>query len=159
MSIGSGESRQIMKTIASCALAISLSMLAGAFQSLAATIPAGTVLVVRSLQTITSVDVPGTPFPTRLEHNIVVNGKVVVPAGTHFSGKVITSRRLHHSQDKLTVDLTGIQTNGHTIPITTTGAQFLYNFSTTRGVPVTRSGYAVAAGKQVHFQLARPVVL
>ena len=124
-----------------------------------ATIPAGTVLVVRSLETITSVDVPGTPFPVKLVNNIVVQGKVVLPAGTHLSGKVVTSRRLHHSNDKLTADLTGIQSSGRTIPITTTGAQFLYNVSTTRGVPVTRSGYAVAAGKQIHFQLARPVVL
>jgi len=148
-----------MKTIASCLLAISLCLIAGTSQSLGATIPAGTVLVVRSLHTITSVDVVGTPFPVRLANNLTVNGKVVVPAGTHFSGKVVTSRRLHHSTDKLTVDLTGIQLNGRTIPITTTGAQFLYNFSTTRGVAVTRAGYAVAAGKQIHFQLARPVVL
>jgi hypothetical protein len=148
-----------MKTIASCLLAISVCLVAGTSRSLGATIPAGTVLVVRSLQTITSVDVVGTPFPVSLVHNVTVNGKVVLPAGTHISGKVVTSRRLHHSKDKLTVDLTGIQLNGRTIPITTTGAQFLYNFSTTRGVPVTRSGYAVAAGKQIHFQLARPVVL
>jgi hypothetical protein len=117
------------------------------------------VLVVRSLQTITSVDVVGTPFPVRLVNNISANGKVVVPAGTQLTGKVVTSRRLHHSKDKLTVDLTGIESRGRTIPITTTGAQFLYNFSTTRGVAVTRAGYAVAAGKQIHFQLARPVVL
>lgn len=148
-----------MKTIASCLLTIFLCLVAGTSQSLGATIPAGTVLVVRSLHTITSVDVVGTPFPTRLENNLAVNGKVVVPAGTHLSGKVVTSRRLHQSKDKLTVDLTGIQLHGRTIPITTTGAQFLYNFSTTRGVPVTRAGYAVAAGKQIHFQLARPVVL
>jgi hypothetical protein len=148
-----------MKTIASCLLAISLCLVAGTSQSLGATIPAGTVLVVRSLHTITSVDVVGTPFPARLVNNISVNGKVVVPAGTQLTGRVVTSRRLHHSKDKLTVDLTGIESRGRTIPITTTGAQFLYNFSTTRGVPVTRSGYSVAAGKQIHFQLARPVVL
>ena len=68
-------------------------------------------------ETITSVDVPGTPFPVKLVNNIVVQGKVVLPAGTHLSGKVITSRRLHHSNDKLTVDLTGLQSNGRTIPI------------------------------------------
>ena len=148
-----------MKTTAPCLLAVCLGLIAGTSQSSGATIPAGTVLVVRSLHTITSVDVVGTPFPVRLMNSLTVNGKVVVPAGTQLSGKVVTSRRLHHSNDKLTVDLTGIQLNGRTIPITTTGAQFLYNFSTTRDVPVTRAGYAVAAGKQVHFQLARPVVL
>ena len=142
-----------------CLLAISLSAFVGACQATGATIPAGTVFVVRSLDTITSIDVPGTPFPARLEHNIAVQGKVVLPAGAHFSGRVVTSRRLHHSSDKLTVDLIALDAQGRKIPITTTGAQFLYNFSTTRGVPVTRGGYSVAAGKQIRFQLARPVVL
>jgi hypothetical protein len=142
-----------------CLLAISLSALACACQTTGATIPAGTVFVVRSLDTITSIDVPGTRFPARLEHNIAVQGKVVLPAGAHFSGRVVTSRRLHHSSDKLTVDLTALEVQGRKIPITTTGAQFLYNFSTSRGVPVTRGGYSVAAGKQIRFQLARPVVL
>ena len=148
-----------MKTLLSGVVAVALCLLAGTSQLRGATIPAGTILVVRSLETITSVDVVGTPFPVRLERNIVVNGKVVLPAGTHISGRVVTSRRLHHSKDKLTVDLTGIRSHGKLIPITTTGAQFLYNFSTSRGVPVTRAGYAVSAGKQVQFQLARPVVL
>jgi hypothetical protein len=142
-----------------CLLAISLSALACACRATGATIPAGTVFVVRSLNTITSIDVPGTPFPARLEHNLAVQGKVVLPAGAHFSGRVVTSRRLHHSSDKLTVDLTALEVQGRKIPITTTGAQFLYNFSTSRGVPVTRGGYNVAAGKQIRFQLARPVVL
>ena len=148
-----------MKTTTSFLLALALALIAGTAQSSGATIPAGTVLVVRSLNTVTSVDVVGTLFPVRLQNNVLANGKVALPAGTQISGKVVTSRRLHHSNDKLTVDLTGIQSHGRTIPITTTGAQFLYNFSSTRGVAVTRAGYAVAAGKQLHFQLARPVVL
>src|SRR3954447_13845363 len=101
-----------------CLVAISLTALGAACQAAGATIPAGTVLVVRSLNTITSIDVPGTPFPTRLEHNILVNGKVALPAGAHFSGRVITSRRLHHSTDKLTVDLTALDSHGRKIPIT-----------------------------------------
>lgn len=142
-----------------CLLAICAFGVASAGQALGATIPAGTALVVRSLNTVTSIDVVGTPFPARLEHPIMAHGKVLVPAGAHLSGRVVTSRRLHHSKDKLTVDLTSLDLNGRKIPITTTGAQFLYNFSTTRGVPVTRGGYTVAAGKQIRFQLARPVVL
>ena len=142
-----------------CLVAISLLGLASAGRAVGATIPAGTVFVVRSLNTVTSIDVVGTPFPARLQHAIMAHGRVLVPAGAHFSGRVVTSRRLHQSKDKLTVDLTSLDLNGRKIPITTTGAQFLYNFSTTRGIPVTRGGYAVAAGKQIRFQLARPVVL
>ena len=151
------ENCEVMKKW--CLVAISLSALAGACQAVGATIPAGTVLVVRSLNTITSIDVPGTPFPAQLAHNISVQGRVVLPAGAHFSGRVVTSRRLHHSSDKLTVDLTALDSHGRKIPIATTGPQFLYNFSTSRGVPVTRGGYSVAAGKQVRFQLARPLSL
>jgi hypothetical protein len=147
----------MMKTVA--VLVISVSALATAFQSLGATIPAGTVFVVRSLHAVSSIDVAGTPFPAQLAHNITVKGKVVLPAGTRFSGRIVTSRRLAHSSDRLTVDLTGIQPGGHNIPITTTGAQFLSNNVRSRhDVSVSRAGYSVAAGKEMHFQLARPVV-
>ncbi len=146
-----------MKTVA--VVAISLSALATASQSLGATIPAGTVFVVRSLHAVSSIDVPGTPFPAQLEHNLTVKGKVVIPAGTRLSGRIVSSRRLAHSSDRLTVDLTGIQHGGHNIPITTTGAQVLTNSVRSRhDVSVSRTSYSVAAGKQMHFQLARPVV-
>ena len=149
----------IMKMV--CAAAISLCVLASSNQSSAATVPAGTVFVVRSLHAVSSTDVPGTPFPAQLAQNVSVKGKVVIPAGTHFSGRIVTSRRLTHSTDRLTVDLTGIQRGGHNVPITTTGAQFLSNDvrSSRNNVSVSRASYSVAAGKQMHFQLASPLVL
>ena len=141
-------------------LAIALLALAGADQCYAATIPAGTILVVRSMHAVSSTDVPGTPFPARLEHNITVKGNVLVPAGTHLSGRIVTSRRLAHSTDRLTVDLTGMTLGGRNVAITTTGAQLLSNNVRSRhDVSVSRTSYSVAAGKQMHFQLARPVVL
>ena len=62
-------------------------------QSYAATIPAGTTLVVRTLQAISAIDQPGTPFTAQLENNVTANGKVVLPAGTKLSGKVQTAKR------------------------------------------------------------------
>ena len=61
-------------------------------QSYAATIPAGTTLVVRTLQAISAIDQPGTPFTAQLENNVTANGKVVLPAGTKLSGKVETAK-------------------------------------------------------------------
>ena len=143
-----------------CAITISLCVLTGTYQSLGATIPAGTVFVVRTLHAVSSVDIRGTPFNAKLEHDITVNGKVVVPAGTHFSGKVVTSRRLYRSSDRLTVDLTGFHSGGRNIPITTTGAQVLSNdCRTRRGISVSHVDYTVGAGKRMQFQLARPVVM
>lgn len=124
-----------------------------------ATIPAGTSLIVRTLETITSVDAVGTSFPVQLADNVVVNGKVVLPAGTKLTGKVVSSRRTVSSTQRLQVDLTQAMVGGRTIPITTTGASQLDNtrFKTRNDVSVSRAGYTVPAGRVIQFHLAKPV--
>lgn len=135
--------------------AIACASLAGA-----ATIPAGTVFVVRTLHAVSSIDAPGTHCNGQLAHNITVGGKVVLAAGTKFDGKVITSRRLVSRPDKLTVDMTAIHLSGRSVPITTTGAQFLSNdMRSRRDVSVSRANYTVASGKLLQFHFARPVNL
>jgi hypothetical protein len=125
-----------------------------------ATIPAGTILTVYTLQTVSSIDIRGTPVPAQLVEPVAVNGKVVLPAGTYFSGKIITSRRLISSADRLTVDLTGVRLAGRDIPVTTTGPRLLANnFRASGDVKVSRVWDTIAAGKRMQFQLARPVVL
>jgi hypothetical protein len=130
-------------------------------QSNAATIPAGATLVVQTLQPISSVDAPGKPFRAQLAIPITANGKVVLPVGTELSGKVVTSRRLASSSQRLTVNLTEIQFGGRAVPIKTTGAILLENnsFKTRSGVPVSRAGYQVASGRKMEFRLAEPVNL
>jgi len=126
----------------------------------AATVPAGTVLVVRTLDAVVSTDTPGTRFAAQLANNVAVNGKVILPAGTKFSGKIETSRRMVSSSQRLTVNLTEVQAGGHAVPIKTTGAQPLSNdYQTKRGVSVSRAAYTVPAGKQIQFQLAQPLNL
>jgi hypothetical protein len=125
----------------------------------AATIPAGTTLVVRTLQTIASVDAPGTRFPVQLENNLVVNGKVALAAGAKLTGKVVTSRRTYSSTQRLTVDITEAIVGGRTIVVRTTGAAQLDNnrFKTRNDVSVSRAGYAVPAGRVIQFHLAQPL--
>ena len=146
-----------MKTL----LSIVCGVLVGSVcQATGATIPAGTIPTVYTLQTVSSIDMPGTPVPAQLVEPVSVNGKVVLPAGTYFSGKIITSRRLISSSDRLTVNLTGVRFGGHDIPVTTTGPRLLANnFRASSDVKVSRAWDTIAAGKRLQFQLARPVVL
>jgi hypothetical protein len=127
----------------------------------AAMVPAGTHVAVRTLSTITSVDARGTRVPAQLAQALLSNGRVVVPAGARVMGQVITSRRLHHSKDRLTVDITEIHFNGRTHPIRTTGAFLVDNrnwVNNTTGATASRAGYTVRAGRVLHFQLAKPLV-
>jgi hypothetical protein len=126
----------------------------------AATAPAGTVLIVRTLNAVASTDTVGTRFAAQLSNNVAVNGKVILPAGTRVSGKIETSRRTVSSSQRLTVNLTDVQIGGRAVPIKTTGARELNNdYKTKRGVSVSRAAYTVPAGKQIEFQLAQPLNL
>jgi hypothetical protein len=129
-------------------------------QAAATTVPAGTHVVVKTTATITSVDATGTKVHAVLARPLSANGRVAVPAGANVLGRVVTSRRQYHSKDRLTVDITEIVVNGRSHPIRTTGAFFVDNLNmvTSTGAVVTRGGYAVRAGRQLHFQLAQPLV-
>ena len=147
------KTTRLMPLLAAALLGAGVHILPGA------TVPAGTVLTVRTLRAISSVDPRGTSAPAQLERAVTVNGVVAIPAGTHFGGKVVSSRRLASSSEKLTIDLTSVHLAGHDVPITTTGPQFLSNdIKTKRGVGVSRVDYTVARGKVMQFKLARPLV-
>jgi hypothetical protein len=125
----------------------------------AATIPAGTAVVVATTATITSVDARGTRVPAVLARPLLSNGRVAVPAGSKVMGQVVSSRRIHHSHDRLTVDITDISVQGRTHHIRTTGPALVDNqtWSTRTGSTVSRAGYTVRAGRHLHFQLAQPL--
>jgi hypothetical protein len=127
--------------------------------SSAATVPAGTILVVRTLNAVVSTDTPGTRFAAQLVNNVAVNGKAVLPAGTKLSGKIVTSRRTVSSTQRLTVDLTDAQVGGHAVPIKTTAIPLSNDYQTKGGVAISRASYTVPAGKQIQFQLAQPLNL
>jgi hypothetical protein len=126
----------------------------------AATVPAGTVLIVQTLNAVSSTDAPGMRFAAQLANNVAINGKVILPAGTKFSGKVETSRRTVSSSQRLTVNLTDVQVGGQTVPIKTAGARELGNdYKTKGGIAVSRAAYTVPAGKRIEFHLAQPLNL
>ena len=128
--------------------------LLGLSHASAATVPAGSTLVVRTLQTIMSTDVINTRFPVELIHNAGP-----LHAGTKMTARVVTSRRTFHSNQRLKVDLSQAMVGGRTVPIHTTGAVQLDNnrFQTRGDVPVSRAGYSVPAGRVIRFHLGRPM--
>jgi hypothetical protein len=149
-----------MSTFIRLAAAIIACLIAQA--SFAVTIPAGTTLVVRTLHNVFTGDAPGKAVATKLDKDILVNGKVALPAGTPISGRVITSKRTGSltSSPDLTVDITTAQIHGRTVAIKTTGAATLGNplaRTTRRGVSVSGYNYPVPLGTRIQFRLAQPL--
>ena len=72
--------------------------------SAAATIPAGTVLMARTAEPVSSHARTATPFKAELEQDVVVKGKVLLRAGTPVIGVVETSLVTRPSSSALTVN-------------------------------------------------------
>jgi len=87
----------------------------------AATIPAGTTLVVRTIDGISSSDKAGKRFAGKLDSNLVVSGNVVAPAGSKVYGRVNASQSAGRAfgQSQLSISLTEISVNGKLVPIVT----------------------------------------
>jgi hypothetical protein len=130
--------------------------------SFGATIPAGTTLMVRTLNDISSVSIPGTPVRAGLVKAVTVNGKTLLPPGTKFSGEVVTSKRTTMSKQKLTVSIDAVKLGGHSLPIKTTGAYQVEDAvwkTRRRNISITTQGYPVPAGLTMQFKLAQPLQL
>ena len=130
--------------------------------SFAVIIPAGTTLVVRTLHNISAVDAPGKSVAMQLDKDVVVNGKIALPAGTKISGRIETSKRSRTltREQSLTVNITDAQVHGRTVAIKTTGAVDLenpYARTTHRGVQISTYSYQVPLGTKVQFRLAQPL--
>src|ERR1700719_3703936 len=80
----------------------------------AATIPAGTTLVVRTIDGISSNDKAGKRFAGKLDSSLIGGGKVVVPAGSKVYGHVNNSQSAGRAfgQSQLSISLTEISVNG-----------------------------------------------
>ena len=128
--------------------------------SFAATIPAGTTLVVRTLNTIHSNDRVGRTFTAQLDQGVVVNGKVVLQAGTKFHGKIEASQANPRNSQPLTLNLTDVSVNGRTIPIKTVSGFQLENIAKVgrakaRGISV--GSFVAPHGTKMEFRLAQPL--
>jgi hypothetical protein len=133
---------------------------AGILTFFAATIPAGTTLIVRTLNTIHSNDRVGRTFTAQLDQDFAVNGKVVLRAGTKFHGKIESSQAIPRQPAPLVLNLTDVVANGRTIPIkTVSGFQVqhvsMHGAARARGISV--GPFLAPHGTRLEFRLAQPV--
>jgi hypothetical protein len=135
--------------------------LAAVASGLAATIPAGTELVVRTVDPISSHSRVGRKFKAQLAQEVRVRGSTLLMAGTPASGKVEGAIGDFRKSDALTVNLTDISVNGRNVPIKTTGAQEMHSTmrKTKRGVEVYNRDFIFHPNTIITFRLAQPVVL
>jgi hypothetical protein len=127
-------------------LLIATILLATAF-AIAQTIPAGTPITVRIGSEISSGSAQvGQGFEGSLSRNLVVGGKTVAPAGSAVRGKVTlakSSGRLH-APGQLSIRLTSIHANGHSIPVTSSAYRVTGKSHTKSNA--TKIGGGAAAG-------------
>jgi hypothetical protein len=130
--------------------------------SFAATIPAGTTLVVRTLNTIQSTDRVGRTFTAQLDQDVAVSGKVVLRAGTKFDGKIESSQANPFRSGPLVLNLTDVSMNGRTIPIKTASGFEVQNLAVRGGARargITVGPFVAPHGLRMQFRLAQPVKL
>jgi hypothetical protein len=128
--------------------------------SFAATIPAGTTLVVRTLNTIQSTDRVGRTFTAQLDQDVAVNGKVVLRAGTKFDGRIESSQANPFRSGALILNLTDASINGRTIPIKTVSGFEVQNLAMRAGARargITVGPFVAPRGLRMEFRLAQPV--
>jgi hypothetical protein len=116
-----GSSR--ISAISICAIfALVCIMPAALSQQNMVTIPAGTNIMVRMLDTIDSSKAqPGTRFTAVLETNLALNGTNIVPAGNTVYGRLAVAEQAGRAtgSSNLQLELTDIVVNGTAYPIYT----------------------------------------
>jgi len=130
--------------------------------SFAATVPAGTTLVVRTLNTIQSTDRVGRTFTAQLDQDVAVNGRVALRAGTRFHGRIESSQANPFRSGPLVLNLTDVSINGRTVPIKTVSGFEVQNLAMRGGARargITVGPFVAPHGLRMQFQLAQPVRL
>jgi hypothetical protein len=90
------------------------------------TVPAGTTILVRMLDTVdSSKNPPGSRFTATLETNLVVNGKVIVPKGNTLYGRLAESKQAGRAtgSSELQLELSDIVVHGTAYPLLTSDYQ------------------------------------
>lgn len=127
--------------------------------SVAATIPAGTPLMARTVEPVSDHARFGTLFKAELEHDVVIQGKVLLRAGTPVTGVVEASLGTRPVSSALTVNLKAISVNGRSVPVHTTGAYTLERSKTKRGISVSGREWNFPYRTRLAFKLAQPINL
>jgi hypothetical protein len=130
--------------------------------SFAATIPAGTTLIVRTLNTIHSNDRVGRTFNAQLDQDVAVNGKTVLRAGTKVSGKIEASQANPRNSKPLTLNITSLSIAGRSVPVKTAGGFVLENkakVGRAKLAGVSVGPFVAPHGTKMEFRLAQPLNL
>lgn len=114
-----------------------------AVSSSAVTVPAGTTLLVRMVDLVSSKDPKGKRFTTTLEMDLAVNGAVVAKAGTKVYGRIQTAEQARRYTGKSLLDLrlTEVASGPNLVPIVTSG----YANAGARSIGKTARGAAAGA--------------
>jgi len=111
------------------ALSVVMAALAGTVagqQHKMITVPAGTTILVRMLDTVdSSKNPPGSRFTATLETNLVVNGKILVPKGNTIYGRLAQAKQAGRAtgSSELQLELTDIVVGGTAYPLLTSDYQ------------------------------------
>lgn len=131
----------------------------------AATVPAGTAIVVTTVDNLSTHESPGRSFRTKLASDLKSGGKTVLPAGTVILGVVEKSRNpmVKTTTNPLMVNLKSVSVNGRKVPIKTTGAVAPETVSANNAVE-RRMGFTAGkgilkSGMPLEFRLAEPLNL
>src|SRR5215475_2531614 len=94
-------------------------------QASSISVPAGTRILVRLAETLSSAQRSGARFTGRLETNVTVGGTVVAPQGATVHGQVVSAQSAGRMAggSELALELTDIVINGTAHPILTTTYQ------------------------------------
>jgi hypothetical protein len=124
------------------------------------TVPKGTFLTTTLRQPLASnKNKVGDSFAATLTSSVKVNGKIVIPKGTHITGKVVTAKK---KGPELTVALASIDFGGKSYPLTTNSvgpadqAQTKAASSDNSDAPKPKN-IAVAAQTHLKFKLTKSV--
>jgi hypothetical protein len=111
------------------------------------TLPSGTTLLVRMMDSVSSKNPAGANFTTKLEYNLVIDGAVAVPAGTVIYGKVQSSTQARRAVGKSTLDirLAQLALGGNPIPITSSGYKQAGQASIAKAAKGAAAGAAIGA--------------
>jgi len=111
------------------------------------TLPAGTMLLVRMMDSISSKNPAGTKFTTKLEYDVTSGGVVAVKGGTVIYGQVQSSTQARRAVGKSTLDLrlAQIVVGGQPVPITSSGFQEAGEASIKKAARGAAAGAAIGA--------------
>ncbi len=122
------------------------------------TVPAGTPMMVKMANQVSSKDKPGRNFSATLEANLLSGDDIVAKAGTQVYGQVIKSGKVGRGivvqHADLVLGLTQINIEGTMYPIQTSS----FSESST-GVILQRGSVVVPAGTLLEFKLGQPLTV